>query len=91
MLQHDPLKSITFIHDLGLHSSIFPSTLDVPRGVSLQAATILREVSQSFQVDEILWLAAAVSPFRGFSMSGKKTQPAVSILLSEGLKVSAQC
>jgi tRNA nucleotidyltransferase (CCA-adding enzyme) len=91
MMQHRPLRAITLIDELGLHSSIFPSEGDIPRHESLQTADILDHIRQRFGgADEILWLAATVSPFRGRTTQVKKKEvPTVSVVLSDGLKVSA--
>jgi tRNA nucleotidyltransferase (CCA-adding enzyme) len=89
MMQHRPLRAITLIDELQLHASVFTSEVEVPRHDSLRTALILDRVAKSFgPTDEILWLAAAVSPFRGMmSKSKKKEDPTVSVILSDGLKV----
>lgn len=89
-MQHRPLHAITLIDELALHESIFVCDGDIPRYESSQTANILDHVQQYFGgADEMLWLAATVSPFRGrMSLVKKKEVPTVSAVLSEGLKVS---
>lgn len=90
-MKHQPLRAITLIDELQLHSSIFTSDVEIPRHDSLRTAVVLDRVAESFgRPDEILWLATVVSPFRGLmSMSKKKEVPTVSLVLSDGLKVRA--
>jgi tRNA nucleotidyltransferase (CCA-adding enzyme) len=89
-MKHRPLRAISLIHSLGLHNSIFTSEFDPPRQDSLRCAEILSNLSDSFDTkDEMLWLAAALSPFRGLMCQVKKKEvPAVSVVLSDSLKVS---
>ncbi|EIW69458.1 hypothetical protein TREMEDRAFT_68702 [Tremella mesenterica DSM 1558] len=88
MLKHDPLRAIELIHQLDLHQTIFVSTTSTERGNSLKSAQILAEVRNHLPVDELLWLAAACSPFRDLTMQVKnKEVPVVSGVLSDGLKV----
>ena len=88
MLRHDPFRAISLVHDFGLHSSIFASSFDPSRASAMSSAKILRDISANFPVDDMLWLAAWTCPFRGLVVKGKKEQPAVSVLLADGLKVS---
>jgi tRNA nucleotidyltransferase (CCA-adding enzyme) len=87
MLKHDPFRAISLIHDFGLHSSIFTCAVDPPRDSAILASRILKEMATTFPPDEMLWLAAWTSPFRGLVVKGKKELPAVSVLLADGLKV----
>lgn len=86
MLRHDPFRAISLVHEAGLHASIFTSSLDPPRDCAMATARILRHVSRTFPLDEMLWLAAWTSPFRGLVIKGKRELPAVSVLLADGLK-----
>ena len=88
-MKHRPLRAISLIDSLGLHDSIFTSEFDPPRRDSIRCAEILSHLSKSFDTkDELLWLAAALSPFRGLVCHVKKKEvPAVSVVLSDGLKV----
>jgi tRNA nucleotidyltransferase (CCA-adding enzyme) len=95
----DPLRALTLIDQLHLHSSIFtipptpacPVPVSPPREDSLRSAQILSHVSQrkpfSEWIDSHLWLAAALEPFRGLTWKGKKEMHAVSAVISEDLKV----
>ena len=89
MMKNRPLRAISLIDSLGLHDSIFTSEFDPPRQDSIKCAEILSHLSDSFDTkDELLWLAAALSPFRGLTCQVKKKEvPAVSVVLSDGLKV----
>jgi tRNA nucleotidyltransferase (CCA-adding enzyme) len=89
MMQHDPLSAIDLIDRLGLHSSIFSCSLHPPRHESLAAAQILSEIGKRYPLNETLWLAAALCPFRGLIVKAKKEVPAVSVVVSDGLKVKA--
>ena len=90
MIQKTPFEAMALIDSLGLHPSIFTSTLDPSRANVMTVCTILFHVlERDFKGDEILWLAAATSPFRDLTVKSKKVVPAVAIVLSEGLKVSA--
>lgn len=93
MMQHRPLRAITLIDELELHGSIFTSDEDVSRHDSLRTAKILDHIQHRFGgADETLWLASVVSPFRGLMTKTKKKEvPTVSVILSDGLKVSKQC
>jgi len=93
MMKHRPLRAISLIDALSLHDSIFTSEFHPSREDSLRCAEILGHLSSSFQIqDEILWLAAALSPFRGLVCQQKKKEvPAISVVLSDGLKVSTCC
>lgn len=92
----DPLRAISLIDELSLHSSIFLSPLDVdpPRHDALRAAQVLAAVSQRiepwgepFRLTDFHWFAAALVPFRGMTHQGKKPVPAVSAVMAESLKV----
>lgn len=91
MMKHRPLRAISLIDSLSLHDSIFTSEHNPSRDDSLRCAQILSHVSDSFPTrDETLWLAAALSPFRELMCKQKKKDiPAISVVLSEGLKVSS--
>jgi tRNA nucleotidyltransferase (CCA-adding enzyme) len=90
MMKHRPLRAISLIDSLALHDSIFTSEFNPSRQDSLQCAQILDHLSESFQTrDEILWLGAALSPFRDLICKQKKKEvPAISVVLSDGLKAS---
>lgn len=98
----DPLRAISLIDELSLHSSIFvkPSSLekDPSRGSALQAAQVLKLVSDVFAsqqqswtadlaVTDYHWFAAALVPFRGLIHEGKKPVPAASAVMADALKV----
>ena len=89
-MQENPLAALTLIDNLGLHASIFTCAVDPPRHDALVTARILHRVIQPDQEDEILWMAAATSPFRNLVIPGKRDTPAVSAVLANGLKVSVQ-
>lgn len=88
MLTKDPLLAIELIDRLGLHSSIFTTTVDPPRHEAIQAAQILQHLSNIWPVDEYLWFAAVLTPFQTMEVADKKPIPAVSAVISEGLKAS---
>ena len=77
-----------------LHDSIFTCPgldKDVPRDEAIKMAEVLDEVLKRWDgpVDSVehLWLAAALKPFEGEVVKGKKEVPAVSMVVAEGLKV----
>ena len=90
-MKHRPLRAISLIDCLGLHDSIFTSEFDPLRQDALRCAEILSHLSNSFQTqDEILWMGAALSPFRGLVTKQKKKEvPTISVVLSDSLKVSS--
>jgi tRNA nucleotidyltransferase (CCA-adding enzyme) len=88
MMQKNPLHALALIDDLSLHSSIFTCDVDPPRHDALSTAQILQRVQERFREDEMLWLAAATSPFRNCVVRRRKEESAVSVVLSDGLKVS---
>jgi hypothetical protein len=90
-MKHRPLRAISLIDSLGLHDSIFTSEFNPPRQDALRCAEILSHLSDSFETrDEILWMGAALSPFRGLVCKQKKKEvPAISVVLSDSLKVSS--
>jgi hypothetical protein len=92
MMKHRPLRAISLIDSLGLHDSIFTSEFNPSRQDSLRCAEILSHLSDSFETrDEILWMGAALSPFRGLVCKQKKKEvPAISVVLSDSLKVSSR-
>jgi hypothetical protein len=71
---------------------MFTCDVDPPREDSLRCAEILSHLVGPFDTnDELLWLAAMLSPFRGLVCKTKKKEvPAVSVVLSDGLKVSTR-
>jgi tRNA nucleotidyltransferase (CCA-adding enzyme) len=87
MIQKTPFASIELIHTLGLHSSIFSCAVVPPRAAAFSAAQILQRVSQEMHTDEILWFAAAVTPFQGLVVERPKKTTAVAAVLQDGLKV----
>lgn len=91
MMKHRPFRAISLIDSLGLHESMFTSEFNPPRQDSQRCAEILHHLSESFQTqDEILWMGAALSPFRGLVCKQKKKEvAAISVVLSDSLKVSA--
>jgi hypothetical protein len=91
MMKHRPLRAISLIDSLGLHDSIFTSEFNPPRQDALRCAEILSHLPNSFETrDEILWMGAALSPFRGLVCKQKKKEvPAISVVLSDSLKVSS--
>ena len=96
MLQKNPLHALNLIDVHCLHASIFTSAVDPPRCDALRTAQILRSVLDQHVLDqsideESLWFAAATSPFRDLTIKAKKEVPAVSAVLSDGLKVGACC
>jgi len=90
-MKHRPLRAISLIDSLGLHDSIFTSEFNPSRQDALRCAEILDHLSNSFHTqDEILWMGAALSPFRGLVCKQKKKEvPAISVVLSDSLKVSS--
>ncbi|KAL7424145.1 CCA tRNA nucleotidyltransferase, mitochondrial [Cryptotrichosporon argae] len=92
MTQHDPLRAFALIDALGLHPSMLPSPVapDPPRAAALTAAHVLTDVIRRFpgKGTDALWLAAATVPFRDLVVRGKREVPAVSVVISEGLKLS---
>lgn len=87
MLKGNPLASLELIESLDLYTSIFDCGIQVSGNDALATAQILSHLP--FETDAMLWFAAATSPFRDKTVKGKKDLPAVSVLISEGLKVSA--
>lgn len=92
MLQKNPLHALNLIDVHCLHASIFTSAVDPPRCDALRTAQILRSVLDQHVLDqsideESLWFAAATSPFRDLTIKAKKEVPAVSAVLSDGLKL----
>ncbi|WVQ98759.1 hypothetical protein IAU59_005890 [Kwoniella sp. CBS 9459] len=91
MLHHNPMKAMTLIHKLGLHSSVFSCEVDPERGSAFASAQILSQLNDRFLVDETLWLATAATPFADISVKRKgKDLPAAAIVISEGLKLSTE-
>ncbi|ORX39900.1 putative tRNA adenylyltransferase [Kockovaella imperatae] len=90
IMQKTPLRGLTLIDRLNLHSSIFTCAVDPPRSDALTAGMVLSAVLPRLKVepDEILWLAAALYPFRDLVVQGKKPTPAVASVIGEGLKLS---
>lgn len=100
-LLKSPLQALELIADLGLHSSIFtcprlPEEQEPVREPAfIRAARTLEAVRVRWEGElaptgmEHAWLAAALVPFEGFVVVGKKELPAVSVCVAEGLKVSA--
>lgn len=94
MLEKTPLRAMTLIDELHLHSSIFTAPVDPihPRSDALAATQILTQVLErsngKFNSSNALWLAAAVCPFRDTTVMQKGPAPAVSLVISTGLKVS---
>nr|XP_031862773.1 uncharacterized protein CI109_001785 [Kwoniella shandongensis]KAA5529845.1 hypothetical protein CI109_001785 [Kwoniella shandongensis] len=87
MLRPDPLRAMALIDSLALHSAIFHCEVDPPRHEAIASARILSEVSKRFISDDALWLATAATPFRDIKVKRKgKDTPAVSVVISEGLK-----
>lgn len=90
-----PLLGLQLISDLGLHSSIFtcpglPSY--PPRDSALRMGMVIDQVLRRWESPvegvEHLWLAAALRPFDGEVVHGKKDLMAVQVVIAEGLKVS---
>jgi tRNA nucleotidyltransferase (CCA-adding enzyme) len=97
-----PLDSLHLIQDLGLHSSIFtcpglPESAEPAadtRGSAVVAARAVEQVRQRWpEMGDVpglenVWLGAALQPYEGLMVVGKKEVPAVSVCVAEGLKVS---
>ena len=88
MMRKSPLHALTLIDVLDLHASIFICGADPPRHDAIITAQILQKVLEQSSGDEVLWFAAATSPFRGAVIKEKKNASAVSVVLGDGLKVS---
>lgn len=93
-LAKSPFLALELINHLDLHNSIFTCPGlpdDPPRTSAIQTTRVLRAVLERWRepVDgvETLWLGAALKPFKGHVVQGKKELPAVSVVLAEGLKV----
>ena len=91
IIKRQPLRGLILIDQLNLHASIFSSPLETRREVALRSGQILQSVLERVGEggDEILWLAAALSPFHGLVVPGKKSIAATSLVVSDSLKVSA--
>jgi len=87
MLNKTPYLALTLISRLGLHASVFSTSLDPPRDQVQRYCDILRDVGKHFPTHVHHWFAAAVSPFDNATVTGKRTVPAVSHLITDGLKV----
>ncbi|WWD01331.1 hypothetical protein V866_008274 [Kwoniella sp. B9012] len=92
MLKDDPFRAMSLIDNLGLHPYVFTCEVNPPRESAICSAQILRDlVNKGFHIDEILWLATAVTPFGDLTVKRKgKDVPAASIVISEGLKLSTE-
>jgi tRNA nucleotidyltransferase (CCA-adding enzyme) len=84
MMHKNPLAALNIIDDLDLHASIFACDVNSPRSNSLVAGQILQRVLEEMPGDDMLWFAAAVTPFKGIRI-GKRD--AISVVLGDGLKV----
>lgn len=87
MIGKTPLRALSLIDELDLHSVIFPCEVNPSRQDALATAHILHRVLGDASGDELLWFAAYVSPFRDHIIKRKKEEPAISVILGEGLKV----
>lgn len=91
MMHPKPLKALTLIDTLDLHSSVFTCEVDPPRSEANATARILSHLTNRFVVDEMLWLATALTPFRELTVKRKgKDSPAVGVVIAEGLKLSTE-
>lgn len=99
MIEKNPLGSAELIDTLGLHSSIYmwPTEPPHPRTEAIAAARVLdallkrEDLVSTYSVSSpLLWLAAAVSPYRGAITQFKsKDKPVVGVIIAESLKLSA--
>ena len=103
MLAISPLSSLHLIANLGLHSSIFtcpglPASeepTEPHRALSLRTLEALNIVRQRWtelgavEGSDYTWMAAALQPFEGKVVVGKKEIPAVAVCVSEGMKVKS--
>nr|ODN77323.1 tRNA adenylyltransferase [Cryptococcus depauperatus CBS 7841] len=91
MLHQNPFEAMCLIDSLGLHPYIFNCDVDPPRHDAIASAQILRHLLKREDVDDVLWLATAVTPFRGLTVERKgKHIPACVAVISEGLKLSTE-
>lgn len=88
MLNKTPYSALSLINRLGLHSAVFTSVHDPPRDKVQSYCDILQHVDKLYPTHPYHWFAAAVSPFDKMNVQGKRTVPAVTHVISDGLKVS---
>ncbi|ODO11612.1 hypothetical protein I350_00394 [Cryptococcus amylolentus CBS 6273] len=91
MIHKNPYRALELIHQLGLHPYVFHCDVNPPRHEAFAAAQILNALSDRKQLDEMLWLATAATPFRHLDVRRKgKSVPATAIVIGEGLKLSTE-
>ncbi|TXT07280.1 hypothetical protein VHUM_03450 [Vanrija humicola] len=101
MIEKNPLGAAELINSLNLHSSIFmwPSDPPHPRSEAIAAAHVLDTLLKREELvsaapasasTPLLWLAAAVCPYRGgITQVKNKDKPVVAVIIAEALKLSA--
>jgi hypothetical protein len=88
MLTKTPYSALSLLSRLSLHSAVFTSVEDPGRDQVQPYCDILQHLSRYHPIHPHHWFAAAVSPFDGLTVQGKRAVPAVAHVISDGLKVS---